>query len=193
MKPRSKGKKLRAFLINKPGGSEALYQETIDLPSIGPDEVLVEVKAISINPADVKVKFAEEGLLMVGGDTRPLILGWDIAGDVTAVGDTVTSFNVGDRVFGMVNFPGHGRAYAEYVAAPAAHLARIPSEVSYTDAAATTLAALTALQVQKGAIGPGKKALIHAGSGGVGHLRSRLPRTWAQRSSQLPQRRTATL
>lgn len=161
---------MRAFLIKTPGGAQALYQEAIDLPVFGNDEVLVETKAISINPADVKVAMAEEGLQMIGGDERPLILGWDIAGTVAAVGDAVSHFSVGDRVFGMVNFPGLGKAYAEYVAAPASQLARIPAGISNVDAAATTLAALTALLVLSSKVKDGTKVLVHAGSGGVGHF-----------------------
>lgn len=161
---------MRAYLIQEPGGVEALYEATIDLPSISNDEVLIEVKAISINPADVKVKQAEEGLQMVGGKQRPLILGWDVAGVVVDTGSAVASFRKGDRVFGMVNFPGHGKGYAEYVAAPAQHLAKIPIGISFTSAAATTLAALTAYQVLYSQVGKGDRVLIHAGSGGVGHF-----------------------
>ena len=70
----------------------------------------------------------------------------------------------------MVNFLGHGKAYSEYVAAPESHLAKIPQGVSFEDAAATTLAALTALQVLEGRVKENDKVLIHAGSGGVGHF-----------------------
>ena len=90
---------------------------------------------------------------------------------VTEVGENVTEFKVGDRVFGMVNFPGVGNAYAEYVAAPVGHLAKMPNGFSFEQAAATTLAALTALQVLRQArVKPGDKVLIQAGSGGVGHF-----------------------
>jgi len=98
------------------------------------------------------------------------VLGWDISGTVTAVGEGVTEFRTGDEVFGMVNFPGHGRAYAEYVAAPAKHLAHKPATVSHNEAAAATLAALTAWQFLKAAtIKPGQRVLVHAAAGGVGH------------------------
>jgi NADPH:quinone reductase-like Zn-dependent oxidoreductase len=73
-------------------------------------------------------------------------------------------------VFGMVNFPGHGKAYAEYVAAPASHLAAIPENISFDEAAATTLAALTALQILRANVKQGDRILIHAGAGGVGHF-----------------------
>ena len=135
---------MKAYLLNKAGGVENLVLREIEKPEPGVNEVLVETKAISINPVDVKVRPIEEVLTMIIGEERPVILGWDIAGTVTAVGSDVTEFEVGDKVFGMVNFPGHGKAYAEYVAAPASHLAKMPANATFEEAAATTLAALTA-------------------------------------------------
>jgi NADPH:quinone reductase-like Zn-dependent oxidoreductase len=161
---------MKAYVLNEAGGVENLILSEIEQPSPKADEVLVEVKAISINPVDVKVRPVEEVLNMIVGADRPVILGWDIAGKVTAVGEDVTLFEPGDCVFGMVNFPGHGKCYAEYVAAPEAHLARMPENISFEGAAATTLAALTALQVLQPRIKRGDRVLIHAGSGGVGHF-----------------------
>ncbi|MEP0212247.1 MAG: NADP-dependent oxidoreductase [Cellulophaga sp.] len=161
---------MKAVLLKQAGGPENLYVDNIDKPSIKENEVLVAVKAISLNPADVKPKYNDEMLGMMYGEERPIILGWDIAGTVTEVGTAVTNFKVGDNVFGMVNFPGVGNAYAEFVAAPETHLAVMPSNVSFTEAAATTLAALTALQILSGKINKGNKVLIQAGSGGVGHF-----------------------
>lgn len=161
---------MRAYLVNKAGGPEVLQEQLIDLPVIGETEVLVETKAIGLNPADYKVRSEEQGLDMIGGGERPVILGWDIAGVVVEIGSGVTEFQKGDRVFGMVNFPGQGKAYAEYVAAPAAHIAKLPDNVDFVDGAATTLAALTAYQVLHGKISKDDRVLIHAGSGGVGHF-----------------------
>src|SRR6185436_739727 len=88
-----------------------------------------------------------------------------------SVGANVTKFKVDDQVFGMVNFLGHGKGYAEYVAAPATHLAKIPSNINFEDAAAATLSALTVRQflVHEAKIKSGDKILIQAASGGVGH------------------------
>ena len=149
---------------------ENLHRNEIEKPIIKNNEVLVNVKAISLNPADVKAKQSDEMLSMMFGPERPLILGWDIAGEVTNVGIDVTQFKKGDKVFGMVNFPGVGNAYAEFVAAPASHLAKIPQGISFEQAAATTLAALTALQILQGRIKEDDKVLVHGGSGGVGHF-----------------------
>ena len=161
---------MRAYVVEKAGGPEVLEERNIDLPTIANNEVLIEVKAIGLNPADAKVRSEEQGLDMAGGGSRPVILGWDIAGIVSDIGSEVTAFQKGDRVFGMVNFPGAGKAYAEYVASPESHLAKIPENISFTDAAATTLAALTAYQVLNGKIKKDDTVLIHAGSGGVGHF-----------------------
>ncbi len=162
---------MKAYLLNEAGGVKNLILSEIEKPKIKQNEVLVETRAISINPVDIKVRPSEEVLTMIlGTEKRPVILGWDIAGTVAAIGEEVSGFEVGDRVFGMVNFPGQGNAYAEYVASPASHLALIPEKVTFEEAAATTLAALTALQVLKPRVKKGDRILIHAGSGGVGHF-----------------------
>jgi NADPH:quinone reductase-like Zn-dependent oxidoreductase len=161
---------MKAIVLEKAGGVENLIFQDVEQPVVKEHEVLVEVKAISINPVDFKARSNEDILNMICGDKRPVILGWDIAGIVVSIGDKVAHFETGDAVFGMVNFPGHGNAYAEFVAAPESHLAKIPENVSFEEAAATTLAALIALQVLKSRVKKGDRVLIHAGSGGVGHF-----------------------
>lgn len=161
---------MKAYVLNEPGGVENLILSEIEQPSPEADEVSIEIKTISINPVDVKTRAAGELLNMIMGTEPPVILGWDIAGIVTSVGKNVTQFESGDSVFGMVNFPGHGKAYAEYAVAPEAQLATIPANTSFEEAAATTLAALTALQVLQPRINQGDRVLIHAGAGGVGHF-----------------------
>lgn len=161
---------MKAYILNEAGGVENLVLSDIEQPDPQADEVLVEVKAISINPVDVKTRAVKEALDMIVGVEPPVILGWDIAGKVTRVGENVTRFKPGDSVFGMVNFLGHGKVYAEYVTAPESQLAKMPANTSFEDAAATTLAALTALQVLQSRVKRGDRVLIHAGSGGVGHF-----------------------
>ena len=161
---------MKAYVLNEVGGVENLVLSDIEQPKPKADEVLVAIKAISINPVDVKTRVGRELLTMILGTEPPVILGWDIAGKVTAVGKNVSQFVAGDSVFGMVNFPGQGRAYAEYAVAPESQLAKIPTNISFEEAAATTLAALTALQVLQSQVKHGDRVLIHAGSGGVGHF-----------------------
>ncbi|MBT8189285.1 MAG: NADP-dependent oxidoreductase [Bacteroidia bacterium] len=161
---------MKAAILKQTGSVENFSIQEIKKPEIQENEVLVEIKALSINPVDYKVRGNEELLTMIYGSQRPAILGWDIAGIVSETGSQVKQFSIGDKVFGMVNFPGAGDAYAEYVKAPVDHLARIPGDISFGEAAASTLAALTALQVLKDKVKKGDRVLIHAGSGGVGHF-----------------------
>jgi len=134
---------MKAIIITEFGGVEKLQITEIPKPDIINDEVLIEVHAISINPVDTRTR---SGIAMAAYLERymPLVLGWDISGVVTDVGETVTQFKKGDAVFGMVNFLGHGKGYAEFVACPARHLALKPPNISFEEATATTLAALTA-------------------------------------------------
>lgn len=161
---------MKAILLEQAGPVENFIQKDIPKPTISSNEVLVEVKAIGVNPVDYKVRGIEEVMTMIYGPERPAILGWDIAGTVSEVGDDVSDFQVGDHVFGMVNFVGAGKAYAEFVAAPANHIAILPDSVSFDTGAASTLAALTALQVLRAKVKQHDKVLIQAGSGGVGHF-----------------------
>jgi len=160
---------MKAIILEKAGSVENLVMQEIAQPTIKANQVLVEVKAISVNPVDYKLRSSEDVIRILYGSKRPIILGWDIAGIVAAIGNEVSQFAIGDRVFGMINFPGAGDAYAEYVAASESHLAKIPTNVSFEEAAATTLAALTALQVLQGKVKKNDRVLIQAGSGGVGH------------------------
>lgn len=162
---------MKAIILTEAGGTENLSLREIETPQPIEGEVLVNVRALSINPVDIKTR--KGGALLASmKESGPVILGWDISGVITAVGAGVTTFKEGDEVFGMVNFPGHGKAYAEYVAVPAAHLALKPPTISHNEAAATTLAALTAWQVlvQQAALQKGQHVFIHAAAGGVGHF-----------------------
>ncbi|MBN8822652.1 MULTISPECIES: NADP-dependent oxidoreductase [unclassified Spirosoma] len=160
---------MKAIRLKAPGDTTQLEQIELEKPKISTGDVLIRIKAISINPIDVKTR-AGHGLYGMIKDQNPLIIGWDISGEVVETQSEL--FTVGDQVFGMINFPGHGKAYAEYVSAPASQLALKPTTISHEEAAATTLTALTAWQalVKKAQVKVGQKVLIHAASGGVGHL-----------------------
>lgn len=154
-------------IINNP--DHTLTSAQIDRPTPGPTEVLIKTAAAGINPVDWKVR-------RNGGLTPTIIehdiLGWDVAGEVVEVGAGVTRFTVGDRVFGMPRFPERANAYAEYVVAGSREVARTPDSITDIEAGALPLAALTAWQavVDTLHIGEGDRILIHAASGGVGHL-----------------------
>ncbi|UBV42662.1 NADP-dependent oxidoreductase [Deinococcus taeanensis] len=162
---------MKAVQIRAYGAPEQLEVTDVPTPAPGLGEVLVRVRAVSINPVDYKWR--------AGGplDSFPLILGWDVSGVVEAVGPYVMEFRPGDEVFGMLNFPQPGRAYAEYVTARVADIALKPAGLSHEDAAAMSLAALTAHQgLEKMKLRAGQGILIHAGAGGVGHYAVQLAR-----------------
>lgn len=161
---------MKAIILKAPGTVENLLLKEIPLPVLGTDEVLIKNKSISINPVDIKTRNGN-GVYNYGDVNKAaqLILGWDVSGVI--IESKSAGFKPGDEVFGMINFPGIGNAYAEYVAAPAIHLALKPANISHDEAAAATLAALTAWQalITNAGIKAGDRVLIHAASGGVGH------------------------
>jgi NADPH:quinone reductase-like Zn-dependent oxidoreductase len=162
---------MKAIILKKAGGIENLELKDMPMPVLKSDEVVIQAKAISINPVDIKTRMGKSLYEELKGWNEPIILGWDVSGVITETGSAVTEFKNGDEVFGMINFPGHGKAYAEYVASPASHVALKPSNISHEAAAAATLAALTAWQslVTHAKLKKGQKVLIHAAAGGVGH------------------------
>lgn len=95
------------------GGPENFALESIPRPEAGTGEVLVRVKAIGINPIDIKTRQGGGQALALSGE-EPMILGWDVSGEVVEAGFGVKDFKEGDEVFGTVNFPGAGKTYAEY-------------------------------------------------------------------------------
>jgi NADPH:quinone reductase-like Zn-dependent oxidoreductase len=163
---------MKAITLKKTGGTENLILTELPLPEVAPDQILIKVKAIGINPVDAFVRQYQKALEdYVQPKNGSIVLGWDISGFIENLGSNVKEFKKGDEVFGMVNFPGEGRAYAEYVAAPESHVALKPSNITHEEAAAATLAALTAWQalVTHAKVKKGDKVLIHGAAGGVGH------------------------
>ena len=162
---------MKAIVVNEFDSTKKLIQKEIPIPNIKNTEVLVQVKAISINPVDVKT-LKGNGIWNRLNKEKLIILGWDISGIIIQIGNDVTDFELGDEVFGMVNFPGHGQGYAEFVAVPANQLALKPVNCSHEEAASSTLAALTAYQglTKHYSIKQGDKILVHGASGGVGHF-----------------------
>lgn len=158
---------MRAVLLGAHGGPENLKVSDMTKPQAGPGEVLVRIRAAALNPVDAKIR---AGLPI--GPALPAILGADMAGTVEAVGDNVTAFQAGDEVYGCVGgVKGLGGTLAEYIAADARLLARKPESLSFHEAAALPLVAITAAEaMQKLAIKPGEKVLVQGGTGGVGHL-----------------------
>lgn len=158
---------MKAIAINQYGTKEELEEQEVILPKLKEHQVLIKVKATSINPIDWKLR---EGYLKQMFDwSFPIILGWDVAGVIEEVGSQVTSWNVGDRVFARPETTRFG-TYAEKTIVDDHLLASIPENVTFDEAAAVPLAGLTAWQAlfDHGQLKAGEKVLIHAGAGGVG-------------------------
>lgn len=165
---------MKAFVYSTYGPPDEVLRLTdVDQPIPGDHEVRVKVKATSVNAADCRLMRADPFLArLYTGLLRPSrfqIPGADIAGLVDAVGRHVSRFKPGDAVFGDLSADRFG-GFAEYVCARSDHLALKPANLSFEAAAATPMAALTALQGlrDKGRIEPGQSVLIHGASGGVG-------------------------
>ncbi|CAN2536145.1 2-haloacrylate+reductase [Methylocapsa aurea] len=157
---------MRALQISSYGGPEKLVLTEIDKPSIGETDVLMRVAAAGMNPVDWKIR---EGLLYHFLKMPfPATLGNEVSGTVEAVGSAVSDFGVGDEVHGSTGILG---GYAEFASVPAAFLARMPTGMDMATAAAMPVAVATSTGILNYAnIGAGTKVLIHAASGGVGHL-----------------------
>ena len=164
---------MKAIVLKEIGSSDNFFVTEVPTPVTTENSVQIEVKAIGINPVDAFVRSNAEALAHYVHPTEgdPLILGWDVSGVVTETGAAVTAFAAGDEVFGMIKFPGQGKAYAQYIVAPENHITLKPNHITHQEAAAATLAALTAWQslVTYGKVNAGDKVLIHAAAGGVGH------------------------
>ena len=151
---------MRAVVVHEPGGPDVLSYEEVEPPEPGEGELLIKVRAASVNPADWKARrgFREMQL--------PMVLGHDLSGTVEQ--SRAESFADGDEVFG--NVP-HG-AYAELATASADVVAKKPAGVTHEQAAAIPVAGLTAWQAlfDRGGLDRGQTVLIAGAAGGVGHL-----------------------
>ncbi|HEY3493970.1 MAG TPA: NADP-dependent oxidoreductase [Polyangiaceae bacterium] len=156
---------MKAVLLTDYGGVDKLVVTELPEPDLGPHDVKVRVRGASINPVDWKLR---------RGDLRalvplelPAILGRDVAGDVIAVGDEVTTLRVGEPVLGLVQ---HG--YAEVVVAPADSFAKIPDELESYEAAALPLVGLTGAQLVEEVVAPkpGDSVLVTGAVGSVGRV-----------------------
>ena len=163
---------MKAIVYHQYGSPDVLKLEEVEKPSPKDNEVLVKVHAASVNAADWHLLRGEPFLLRLdAGLQKPknTILGADVSGRVEAVGKNVRQFKIGDEVFGDLSGCGWG-GFAEYVSVPENALALKPANLSFEEAAAVPMAAVTALQGIRdhGQIKPRQKVLIVGASGGVG-------------------------
>ncbi|AOR35253.1 alcohol dehydrogenase [Streptomyces fodineus] len=162
---------MKGISYRRYGGPEVLEYGEVRDPKVGPDQVLVKVRAAAVNPVDWKCR--EGRLDAVLDAVFPVVPGWDVSGVVVRPGVSVTEFAPGDEVIGYCreDFLSRG-TFAEYVAAPVRTLARKPRNLSFEQAAGLPLAGLTAYQVLVKALNlkRGETVLVHAAAGGVGSL-----------------------
>ncbi|TDJ43431.1 MAG: NAD(P)-dependent alcohol dehydrogenase [Gammaproteobacteria bacterium] len=183
---------MRAVVIDEFGSSSKLELRDIPRPAIDPGQILVEVHAASVNPIDWKIR---EGMMaMRYGEEFPMVLGLDAAGVVVEVGEAVGNFNVGDAVYARSD-NGPGRCYAEYVALNPATVAAKPEALSYVEAAAMPLAALTPLYGLRdcGQIRVGDRILLIGASGGVGIFATQLAKNFGAHVTAVCSGRNADL
>jgi NADPH:quinone reductase-like Zn-dependent oxidoreductase len=160
---------MRAVVLTGYGGVERLQLRHVPRPEPRAGQVLVRVRAAGVNPIDWKIR---RGRLRLRRPARlPLILGFDIAGEVAATGPEVADLEPGEAVFAMLDDP-HGGGYAEYAVADRATVAILPEGLSFEEAAAMPVAALTALQALRdlAELQPGERLAVYGAAGGVGHF-----------------------
>ena len=163
---------MKAIVYTQYGSPDVLQLKTVEKPTPKDNEVLIKVHAASVNAADLHyLRGTPYVFRFACGLPKPKnpLLGADVAGRIEGVGKNVTQFHVGDEVFGDLSDYGRG-TFAEYVCASEEVLVLKPSRLSFEEAAAVPLAAVTALQGlrNKAPIQPGQKVLINGASGGVG-------------------------
>jgi NADPH:quinone reductase-like Zn-dependent oxidoreductase len=156
---------MKALTLNGYDGLASLRIAEVVRPEPGPNDVLVRVRAASVNPVDAKITRG------YAGTSRPLphVLGRDCAGVIAKLGSAVTGFTVGEEVYGVADAARWG-THAEYVAMPAATVARKPAGLSDIEAGSLPISGLSAYAglVTTGKLARGQRVLIHAGAGGVG-------------------------
>jgi NADPH:quinone reductase-like Zn-dependent oxidoreductase len=167
---------MKAYYSTAYGGSESSVYGDLPDPAASHNQLLIEVKAVAINPVDWKIKQGDARF--VTGFRFPRIFGADFAGIVRETGRGVTGFNAGDRVYGSKStiFNRHG-ALAQLRAVDKEYVRNIPDKMSFEEAASLPIAALTALNgLRVCGVGAGTSVLINGGTGGVGHFAVQMAR-----------------
>src|SRR5947199_4127165 len=160
---------MKAIVVHEYGGPEVLKYEGRPRPEPKEDQILVRVIAAGVNPVDDASR--SEKYAKFFGITLPFIPGYDIAGVVEKTGANITKFKAGDSVYAYLNLK-DGGGYAEYAVATEVEAAPKPKSISFVEAAAVPVVALTAWQalIDTAKLSAGQTILIHGGAGGVGSL-----------------------
>jgi NADPH2:quinone reductase len=173
---------MKAMVIKDFGGPEVFEERDIEIPELCPNEILVRVKATSINPVDYKIRASGKW----AGIKPPAVIGYDVAGVVEKKGEAVEMFEVGDEVFYTPEITPQGGSYAEYHVANESIVAKKPVNLDFIEAASIPLAGCTAWDSLMGAalLQIPETVLIHGGAGGVGSLAIQLAKAAGLRSLQ---------
>lgn len=162
---------MKAAAIDRFGDANVIGMQTLPIPNIAADEVLIKVMAVGVGSWDVTEREGKYDGLFGMPSTFPYVLGWDGAGVIAAVGANVHNFKEGDRVYAASTPLPKGGFYAEYKAARAENVAHIPQELTMEQAAAMPWCALTALSgLDELNLKQGETVMIFGASGGIGHL-----------------------
>ncbi|MBG6233606.1 NADPH:quinone reductase-like Zn-dependent oxidoreductase [Pedobacter sp. CAN_A7] len=156
---------MKAILINEFGDANKLHIATVEMPPYGHDQLLIKVIAAGLNPVDAKIRSGKH--VSCSSLQLPAVLGKDMSGIIEAMGKNVQGFAVGDEVFGCIS-----NTYSEYVVTHPDAVVKKPENVSFEEAAAVSLAGLTAYQAihEHLKVKAGQRVLIQSAAGGVGHL-----------------------
>ena len=160
---------MKAYIAKSRGPEARIEPAEIPVPETGTGQILIEVKATSLNPVDNMFLRSDIGM----NPDLPAVLHGDVAGVVTAVGAGVDKFKKGDEVYACAGgFKGLGGALAEFMAADVQLVAHKPKSLDFASSAALPLVAVTAWEglVDRANIQPGQHVLVHGGTGGVGHI-----------------------
>jgi NADPH2:quinone reductase len=155
---------MKAMVLDEFGGPEKFQWKEWPMPEVKPGEVLIRIKAVSLNPVDYKMRAGHLPIPL------PDVLGRDVAGTVETVGEDVTGFRAGDDVFAVLFGPRSNGAYAQYVCTPVPFVCRKPEALSYLQAACLGVAGMTAYEavMNKAGIQSNETVLVAGGAGGVG-------------------------
>ncbi|MBN1950097.1 MAG: NADP-dependent oxidoreductase [Bacteroidales bacterium] len=167
---------MKAIVINSFGTPDVFEQAEVQKPEINNTSILIEVAGGSVNPVDWKQRQGNHRLLF--GKKFPIVLGYDVAGKVVGTGKSVTRFQVGDWVCGVLSKSSYGKGLAQFAAGPENFFTKLENVKDPGSFAALSLAGLTSLQAirDKGKLEQGQKILIIGAAGGVGHFAVQIAR-----------------
>ena len=160
---------MKAAIINEFGGPDVFKISDIEMPIVNPDQLVIKVKTAGINPIDWKQRKGNHKLIL--GSPFPIVLGYDVCGEVVEIGDEIQKFKKGDIVFGSLDNK-YGGALAEFAVGHENCFSLKPENISFVEAAAYPMVSMTVLQAfrDKSDLQVGQTVLINGASGGIGHI-----------------------